>query len=169
MHAYCLYCRTQRCARIAQLLEIRGMSRAFSPQILQKKRVQGVNEKHYVDLLPGYVFAFSEDVLTDYSVFWGMDGVIRKVGQPDEWYELQGADREFAFDLLEKDGTVGGTRVVKAGENVSLEDPLFSKVQGVVTKVDYRKERARVDFVFKGNECHTWVSLDDVAAKPEKE
>ncbi len=164
MHAYCLYCRTQRCERIAQLLEIRGMHRAFSPQILQKKRVQGVNEKHYVDLLPGYVFVFSEDLLTDYSVFFGMDGVIRKVGQPDEWYELRGTDREFAFDLLEKDGLVGGTRIVKAGEAVSLEDPLFAKVQGVVTKVDYRKERARVDFVFRGNECHTWVSLDDMAS-----
>ena len=29
MHVYCLYCRTQRCARIAQLLEIKGMNRAF--------------------------------------------------------------------------------------------------------------------------------------------
>lgn len=162
MFAYCLFCRTQRCARIAQLLEIRGMTRAFSPQILQRKRVQGQNLKKYADLLPGYVLIFNEEKLTDYSVFYGMDGVIRKVGEPEEWYELQGADREFAFQLLEKDGVVGGMKIVKTGEKVTLADPLFAGNQGEVTRIDYRKERARVDFTFRGNACHTWVSLDDI-------
>ncbi len=162
MFAYCLFCQTQRCARIAQLLEIRGLSRAFSPQILQKKRVKGENIKRFVDLLPGYVFVFNEEKLTDYSVFFGIDGVIRKVGQPDEWYELQGADREFAFSLMEKGGAVGSMKIVKAGDEVKLEDPLFANVEGKVTQIDYRKERARVDFVFRGNACHTWISFDDI-------
>lgn len=162
MVAYCLFCQTQRCARIAQLLEIRGLSRAFSPQILQKQRVKGENKKKFVDLLPGYVFVFSEEELTDYSVFFGIDGVIRKVGQPDEWYALKGTDEEFAFSLLEKDGVVGCMRIVKTGDEVKLEDPLFANVEGKVTQVDFRKERARVDFVFKGNACHTWVALEGV-------
>ena len=162
MFAYCLFCRTQRCARIAQLLEIKGLNRAFSPQILQKQRVNGENIRKYADLLPGYVLAFSEEKLTDFSVFFGIDGVIRKVGQADEWYELKGADREFAFDLLEKGGAVGAMKVVKTGDEVKLEDPLFANVQGKVTRVDWRKERARVDFVFRGNACHTWVALDDI-------
>ena len=162
MFAYCLFCRTQRCARIAQLLEIRGMTRAFSPQIEQRKRVQGHNEKHYADLLPGYILIFNEEKLTDYSVFFGMDGVIRKVGEPEEWYELQGADRDFAFRLLEKEGVVGGMKMVRTGEKVTLADPLFAGNQGVVTRIDYRKERARVDFTFRGNACHTWVALEDV-------
>ena len=169
MHVYCLFCRTQRCARIAQVLEARGMYRAFSPRILQKKRVQGVNEKKYTDLLPGYVFIFNEEKLDNYSAFFGIDGVIRKVGPPDEWYELQGPDREFALQLLERDGLVGSTRIVKTGEEVTIEDPLFANNRGMVTKIDYRKERARVDFVFEGNECHTWVSLEDVSARPAEE
>ena len=41
LFAYCLYCRTQRCERIAQVLEKKGMARAFSPQILQRHRVKG--------------------------------------------------------------------------------------------------------------------------------
>ena len=162
MVAYCLYCQTQRCARIAQLLEIRGLSRAFSPQILQKQRVKGENKKKFVDLLPGYVFVFSEEELTDYSVFFGIDGVIRKVGQADEWYELKGSDREFALDLLEKGGVVGSMKVVKTGDEVRLEDPLFANVEGRVTQIDFRKERARVDFVFRGNTCHTWIALEEV-------
>ena len=68
----------------------------------------------YTDFLPGYVFVFSEKELKDYSVFFGIDGVIRKVGQADEKYELQGSDREFAMELLEKDGVVGGMRTVRS-------------------------------------------------------
>jgi len=162
MFAYCLFCQTQRCSRIAQLLEIKGLNRAFSPKIMQKQRVKGENKTKYVDLLPGYVFAFTEEKLVDYSVFWGIDGVIRKVGCADEWYELQGADREFAFSLMEKGGVVGGMKIVKVGDQVTLEDPLFANSQGKVTQVDYRKERARVDFVFRGNACHTWVALEEV-------
>ena len=162
MFAYCLFCQTQRCSRIAQLLEIKGLNRAFSPKIMQKQRVKGENRTKYADLLPGYVFAFTEEKLADFSVFWGIDGVIRKVGRADEWYELQGADREFAFSLLEKGGVVGVMKIVKVGDEVTLEDPLFANSQGKVTRIDYRKERARVDFVFRGNACHTWVALENV-------
>ena len=165
MFAYCLFCQTQRCSRIAQLLEIKGINRAFSPKILQKQRVQGENKRKYADLLPGYVFAFTEEKLVDYSVFFGIDGVIRKVGCADEWYELQGADREFALTLLEKDGLVGGMKLVKIGDNVTLEDPLFANSQGKVTRIDFRKERARVDFVFRGNACHAWVALEGIKPK----
>ncbi len=165
MFAYCLFCQTQRCARIAQILEIKGMSRAFSPQIMQRQRVKGENLKRFVDLLPGYVFVFSEEQLTDYAVFWGIDGVIRKLGQADEWYELKGSDRTFALDLLDKGGVVGSMKVFKTGDEVTLDDPLFANVHGKVTQIDYRKERARVDFTFRGNDCHTWIALEDVKPK----
>ena len=162
LYAYCLFCRTQRCEKIARMLEVKGMVRAFSPRILQRQRVKGENIRKYTDFLPGYVFAFSAKQLLDYSIFFGIDGVIRKVGQADEKYELQGSDREFALELLEKDGIVGGMRMVKIGEDVTLDDPLFAGNRGKVTRIDYRKERARVDFTFRGNECHTWVALEDV-------
>ena len=83
MYAYCLFCRTQRCKVIAQLMEIRGAYRAFSPQIIRKQRKQGENVKRQFDLLPGYVFVYSEEPMTDYREFFGMDGVIRRVGKTD--------------------------------------------------------------------------------------
>ena len=67
MYAYCLFCRTQRCTRIAQLLEIKGVERAFSPKILSKQRKQGKNYDRERDLLPGYVFIFNEERLIDYA------------------------------------------------------------------------------------------------------
>ena len=79
MYTYCLFCRTQRCQRIAQLLEIRenGVQRAFSPKILSRQRKQGLNIDRERDLLPGYVFLFSDERLIDYETFAGIDGVIR--------------------------------------------------------------------------------------------
>ena len=168
MYVYCLFCRTQRCKRIAQLMEIRGVKRAFSPQILRKIRKQGENRKETADLLPGYVFLFNEEQLADYRMFFGIDGVIRRVGRAEEWYELKGTDREFALSLLEKDGTVGAMQLVEIGETVKLDDPLFSRSEGRITKIDYRKERARVDFRFDGNDCHTWVALEDLRKTERK-
>ena len=31
-----------------------------------------------------------------------------------------------------------------------------------MTEIDYRKERAKVEFVFDKNSCSTWVALDEV-------
>ena len=165
LYAYCLFCRTQRCSRIAQLLEIRGADRAFSPKILSKQRKQGQNYDRERDLLPGYVFIFSEERLVNYDMFAGIDGVIRRVGRTETGYELEGPDREFAFGLLEKDGKVGALKMVKVGETVRLEDALFDGSEGVVTKIDYRKERARVDFKFEGNDCHAWIAVDGIRPK----
>ena len=169
MYAYCLFCRTQRCKIIAKLLEIRGAGRAFSPQIIRKQRKQGENVRKLFDLLPGYVFIYSEERLTDYMLFYGMDGVIRRVGRTETGYELSGPDLDFAMKLLEKDGIVGGMKACHIGDNVTLEDPLFSGCEGRVTTVDYRKERAKVEFVFDNAKRDIWVSLDEVIHLPAPE
>ena len=164
MYVYCLFCRTQRCSRIAQLLEIKGegIRRAFSPKILSRQRKQGLNIDRERDLLPGYVFIFSDERLLDYKMFSGIDGVIRRVGRTETGYELEGADREFAVGLFGQDGKVGALKMISVGETVQLENSLFDGSEGVVTKIDYRKERARVDFRFDGNDCHTWIAVDGI-------
>ena len=165
MYAYCLFCQTQRCEVIAKLMEIRGVDRAFSPHIIRKQRKQGVNVERRFDLLPGYVFIYNKDRLTDYRLFYGMNGVIRRVGRREDGYELEGSDLDFAMKLLEKDGLVGTMKICRVGDEVTLEDPLFSGCQGRVVAIDYRKERAKVEFVFDRNSCSSWISLEDV--KPQ--
>ena len=162
VYAYCLFCRTQRCGAIAKLMEIRGAYRAFSPRIIRKQRKQGENIRKQFDLLPGYVFVFSEERMTDYREFSGMDGLIRRVGRTEDGYELEGPDLDFALKLLEKDGVVGGMKACHIGDEVMLEDRLFSSCEGRVTEIDYRKERAKVAFVFDNTKREIWVSLDEV-------
>ena len=169
MYAYCLFCLTQRCRVIAQLMEIRGAYRAFSPQIIRKQRKQGENIRKQFDLLPGYVFVYSEERMTDYRQFFGMDGVIRRVGRTEQGYELAGADLDFAMKLLEKDGLVGGMTACRLGDRVTLEDSLFSGCEGQVTEIDCRKERAKVAFVFDNVRREIWVSLDGIRNLPGPE
>ncbi|MBR3334177.1 MAG: hypothetical protein IKG23_07810 [Clostridia bacterium] len=154
---------------IAKLMEIRGAERAFSPQIIRKQRKQGENVKKQFDLLPGYVFLYSEERLMDYRFFSGINGVIRRVGKTEAGYELSGTDLDFAMKLLEKDGTVGGMKTCRIGDEVKLEDPLFSGCEGKVTEIDYRKERAKVAFVFDNAKREIWVSLDGVRHLNEPE
>ena len=73
-----------------------------------------------------------------------------------------------SLDLIavQRNGEVGARKLVNVGEKVRLEDDLFRGSEGIVTKVDYRKERARVDFKFEGNACHTWVAVDVVRPLP---
>ena len=169
MYAYCMFCLTQRCKVIAKLMEIKGVDRAFSPQIIRKQRKKGVNVEKHFDLLPGYVFVYSRERLTDYRIFYGMDGVIRRVGRRDDGYELEASDLDFAMKLLEKDGLVGAMRICKVGDQVLLEDPLFAGCQGKVTEIDYRKERAKVEFVFDEHSISSWISLDLVKSEKKTE
>ena len=118
--------------------------------------------KKQFDLLPGYVFIYNEERLTDYRFFFGIDGVIRRVGRTETGYELAGADLDFAMKLLEKDGIVGGMKACHIGDEVTLEDPLFSGCEGKVTEIDYRKERAKVAFVFDNQKREIWVSIDEI-------
>ena len=163
MHVYCLYCQTQRCKTIANLLQIQGIQRAFAPQIMQKQRKEGKNETIFRDLLPGYVFFFHDEPLESYQLYeHSINGIVRRIGRADEEYELHGPDREFALNLYEKNGLVGTMKIVKIGETVTLDDPLFNNCQGKITAIDYRKERARVDFVFNNTACHTWIAIESV-------
>ena len=160
MHVYCLFCQTQRCGVIAAMLEKQGACRALSPRILQRERKQGRNVEIMRDLLPGYVFVYSEDPFEQQLLCPGVRGVIRCLGTGTGNYELSGADRDFAMRLYDREGTISAVRVFREGDRVTLADPLFMSCKGRITRVDNRKQRARVDFDFENNPCHTWIAFE---------
>ena len=160
MFAYCLFCETQKCKFVAVSLEQRGIQKAFSPQIIRRHRVKGKNIDAMYDLLPGYVFFFSDTEITETSVFHGISGIIRRLGSPESGFALMDSDYAFAMNLYRKNGVVGQVTVFKVGDEVKLDDPLFNNCQGKITKIDYRKQRARVDYQFSGMNCFTWVACD---------
>lgn len=114
------------------------------------------------------MFLFSETPLEDFTPFYGIMGILRRIGDPEKRWVLSDGDLDFAQHLLRKDGTVGQMTVFKVGDEVRLDDPLFNGVAGKITRIDYRKQRARVDYHFAGMNCLTWIVVDLIQDK-EKE
>ena len=160
MIAYCLFCETKKAATIAYILEKRGIGRAFSPQIINRQRTAGVNEEKLYALLPGYIFVFTKEELNPTLAFRGVEGIIRRLGRAEDGFCLQYSDYEFAMQLYEMDGIVGQIKLFKEGEQIVIADSLFKRVKGNVLKVDYKKQRARVEFEFAGIICTTWVAFE---------
>ena len=105
-------------------MEISGIERAFSPQIVRRQRKKGKNIEKMFDLLPGYVFAYSTRPAKGLSQL-KVEGVIRVLGFPENDYCLCNEDRFFALRLLEKDGFIDVLNVLRIGDNVKITDNLF--------------------------------------------
>ena len=170
MYVYCLFCQTQKCRSVAYALEQRGIPRAFSPRIINRQRVKGKNLDVTFDLLPGYVFVYTDEKLNAFDAFRGVTGIIRRLGDAESGYALTGTDYDFAMRLYRKDGLVGHMTVFKIGDEVRLDDPLFAGCQGRITRLDVKKQRARVDYQFANMSCHAWIACDLITAvdKPEE-
>ena len=160
MYAYCLFCQTQRARTIAQILEHIGIERAFVPQVVNAHRVKGHNEEKVYDLFPGYVFFYSKDLITDYDHICRLSGVIRILNHHDGGCALSDQDYSFAMGLYEKNGTIDKMRIVKAGDQVRVEEALFRNIEATVLKVDYRKKRAKIAYHFDKHDWTTWVACD---------
>lgn len=173
MFVYCLQCQTQRCNIIADLLERDRVDRAFSPKIISRHRKKGKIEEAVYDLLPGYVFVYSEQQYEDFELFSGIDGIIRCLGATEYGTAgLQNSDYDFAMSLYQKNGVVGVVTLFKEGDSVRMKDPIFEKYDGTIVYIDHRKQRAKVQFHFDSKEWTIWVACDVLyrdAANPDNE
>ena len=160
MNVYCLFCQTQRAHIVASTLEARGIHRAFTPQIVKHQRVQGQNQEKQYNLLPGYVFVYDEEEPDFFRILKGVTGMIRRLGRPEDHFCLKGTDLDFAMRLYEKDGVVGKIPVFKEGETIRIADDLFKGCSGIITRMDYKKQRACVKFKFAGTDCTTWIACE---------
>ncbi len=141
VHAYCVFCETQKCDLMAQLIQRRTGIFCLSPQIIQRKWVKGECQEKRHAWLPGYIFLYPEKPLTER--FW-LPGMIRWLGHG----ELEGHDLDFAVMLKERGGVMGTVRLVEEGDRCTVEDPLWKQMEGRVIKIDRGRKRCCVEFVF---------------------
>ena len=153
MYCYCLFCETQRCRRIAQLIEQTTGIRTISPIILQREW-KG-KEYHEVprNWLPGYIFLYSDEPLIPRFEFIG---IIRWVGKG----ELTGSDLEFAKTLYDQGGIMGTIRLAEEGDRCIVNDPIWEKMQGTIVKLDRGRKRCCVEFEFDQQKRTVWVGYD---------
>ena len=153
MHAYCLFCETQKCPLIAKLIERCWGIRCISAQIIQRKWVKGTAEEKRHAMLPSYLFLYPEEPLK--KMIW-IPGVIRTLGRG----ELQGEDLAFATMIHDHDGVIGTIRLIEAGDRCTVADPLWQKMEGRIIKVDRGRKRCCVEFTFDNQRRTVWLGYD---------
>lgn len=151
--AYCLFCETQKCATIAQIIERTRGIRCIFPQVIQRKWVKGNAQEVRHSLLPGYIFLYPEAPLE--KMIW-IPGVIRTLGNR----ELLDEDLAFATMLEEQNGVIGTIRLAQVGNRCTVADPLWEKMEGKVTKIDRGRKRCCIEFSFDGVGRTVWLGYD---------
>ena len=167
IHAYCLFCETQKCATIATIIERNFGIRCISPRIIQRKWVKGVPVEESHPLLPGYIFLYAEEPLESSLLkSFRIPGIVRLLGNG----ELQNEDLAFAKMLMDHNGILGAVQLIEAGQRCTIDDPLWQKTEGKVIKVDRGRKRCCIEFIFDAVRRTVWLGYDLVnPVKTEEE
>lgn len=162
MHAYCLFCETQRCGLISFIIEKFYHIKCIHPQVEQLKWVKGVPQEVRHDWLPGYLFLYTEEPIVPR---FQIDGIIRVLGRG----ELNGEDLAFARMMEEKNGVLGKVRLAQVGDRCQVDDPAWANMHGTVVKLDRGRKRCCVAFEFDKVQRNVWVGYEMVRKdEPEK-
>ena len=153
MHAYCLFCETQRCRQIAEIIRKEYGLICFAPTIIQRKWIKGIPTEEIHDWLPGYLFLYSDEPVSQHL---RINGIIRVLGNG----ELAGQDLKFAEMVYSRGGTMGIAPLIQEGDQCRIADPAWQELQGQVVKMDFGRKRCCVEFVFDGIARTVWLGYD---------
>lgn len=162
MHTYCFFCETQKCKNIASIIERSYDIRCISPEIIQRKWTKGVCEEKRHDWLPGYVFLYAEEPITEPIL---VSGIIRRLGDG----ELQNEDLAFANMLYDHNGVMGTIRLAEVGQYCTVDDPLWQKMEGKVIKIDRGRKRCCVEFTFDDTRRTVWLGYELIQLAKEEQ
>ena len=177
MYSYCLFCETQKCRALARELQRVFGYTVIAPRTVQHTWSAGAMTDREHDLLPGYLFLYTEDLIEDLRPLRRFSGVLRILGEKDDGYLLKGRDEQFALALLSLGGVVGKTRVYKEGQKIKLADDAFQGIEAKILKASHRNRRLQIELPFAGMLVKTWVEYEmvktdireelDTAGRPE--
>ena len=164
MYTYCLFCETAKCDFVAHAVKQVYNCEAISPKQIQHTWDKGQYTDREHDLLPGYVFVYSEEpILQPQDIRIKLDRIIRCMRDTSMEYQLQGADEEFALMILRKGGIIGKTEVTETDGRFTITDETFRGVPVEILKVDRRNKRMKIEMRIAGNRVQTWVEYEIVS------
>ncbi len=162
MYSYCLFCETLKCSPLKRKIEQFSDCRVIQPKVVQHTWSGGRMIDRENDLLPGYLFLYSEDRLEEFYPLRRLDGVLRILGNRDDGYALSGSDERFAMTLLSLDGVIGKTPVYEEGQRIHLADRAFSAIEAKILKVNHRNKRLQIELPFADTLVKTWIEYEMV-------
>ena len=161
MFTCCLFCETAKCDYVATAAMQAFDCKAISPKQIQHTWDKGQYVDRERDLLPGYVFLYSEEpIRLPQDIRRNLDRIIRSLRTTDYEYRLQGADEQFAMMLYRKNGVVGKTEVTEENGRFTICDETFRDVPVEILKVDRRDERMKISMSVAGRKVQTWVQYN---------
>ena len=153
MYAYCLFCETQRCKKIAEYISRNYGYLCISPRIIQRKWIKGIPTEESYDWLPGYLFIYSQNqIIPRFDV----SGIIRCLGNT----ELSGKDLAFAEMIRLRNGDTGNIPLVYEGARCVINDPAWAGIHGRVIKMDRGRRRCCIEFEFDGAAHTVWAGYE---------
>lgn len=160
MRTYCLFCETQKCNYVARKAGLDFGCTAIYPKQVQHTWSKGkmVDIEH--DLLPGYVFLYTENAPLDIRRVRSIQGVIRCLCSMEKQYELTGDDEQFALMLLHNHGILGKTKVYEEGQMIRICEGAFEGLETKILKVNRQKKRMQIEIPFANAFVKTWVEFD---------
>jgi len=133
--------------------------KAINPIVIKRKWTGSTYKEITYSLMPGYIFLFSNERMEPRKVRT-LDGVLKVLQYDDGAYALTAEDERLARWLALYDGTIGVSQAVRAGDRIQVvQGPLKDNI-GRVTKVDKRRQRAKVEFQFNDTVFSAWMDFD---------
>lgn len=178
LKTYCFFCDTKKTRSVVDGLSgFEKFIKVFEPTVTNNITNSGKNVKETRRLLPGYVFAYSEDVISisDWDKILKTDGIIKPLGKEsaredikkDERGNIQSidyslkdkGDNDFAKLLYALGGRLDNVHLKDDGSRCTLVDNLWpDEIEADIVKVTRRKSRAKIMFSFAGRHFTTWVA-----------
>lgn len=161
----CIFCASGREQAVSvELNRLDGLT-AIAATKLKKEWRHGAWQVVQKAMLPGYVFLYMHNTF--------LTPVERAVLQPlriikynDGSTLLTGRDRKFADWLWTHGGTIGISKALCNGGRVEITGGPLAKLGGEITKVDVRKQIAKVTIDIDGG-LNVWLSFDYMEAVGE--
>ena len=158
----CLFCNTGKEAQAVRLIQEKGWGRAIFPQRMKTVLKDGSWINAADPLLPGYVFAYSNEEEDHAAEYQSLSPVIRVLTYGDKTDVLKGRDLEFADWIWNLQGKIGIMKAVQVNDRIEIVDGVFKKLHGTITKMDKRRRTIRVSLETEGAPKQIWLAYDVV-------
>ena len=162
MTSYCLFCETVKCGFVAREISARFGCRTICPKQVQHTWARGKMTDIVHDLLPGYVFVYTQEEGLNVAALCATPGVIRCLRNVGGGFCLQGGDEQFALMLLSRDGVIGKTRVYREGQMIRICEGAFAGVEAKILRVNRRNMRIQIELSFASTVVKPWVEYEMV-------
>lgn len=169
-HVRCLFCNTGQEESVARLIELNGWGKALFPYRVKTILKNKETRQEMTKLLPGYVFAYTQEENAWRRELLGLNAVMRflRYNENSASETLVGSDRDFADWIWKLGGKIGVMKALEVGDRIVVTDSVFKDMQGKIVKMDKRRRTMKVELSTDGIVKSLWLAYEIVQRVDEE-